>query len=90
MPNLKLENWRKSDTTERQRERERERERERGERERQRERVKCRKREEKTEQRFVYHRTEDRRGRRFAETVASNTKISNTDKDKTNRLLSTG
>ena len=29
-------------------------------------------------------------GRGFAETVASNTKISNTDKDKTNRLLSTG
>ena len=29
-------------------------------------------------------------GRGFAETVASNTKISSTDKDKTKRLLSTG
>ena len=29
-------------------------------------------------------------GRGFAETVASNTKISNTDKEKTNRLLSRG
>ena len=29
-------------------------------------------------------------GRGFAETVVSNTKISNTDKDKTNLLLSTG
>ena len=76
-PNIKLENRRKiRNYRERDRERERERERERDP--------------EKTEHRFAGHGTEDRRGRGFAETVASNTKISNTVKDKTNRLLSTG
>ena len=65
----------KSETTEREREREREKE-------------TSRKKKLNRDLQTMELKIEEGRG--FAETVASNTKISNTDKDKTNRLLSTG
>ena len=77
-PNIKLENWRKIRNY---REREREKERE---RERERESIK------KTEQRFADHGTEDRREARIRRDSRIKHKDFNTDKDKTNCLLSTG
>ena len=73
-PNIKLENRRKIRNY---RERERERERERDP-------------ERKLNRDLQTMELKMEEGRGFAETVASNTKISNTDKDKTSRLLSTG
>ena len=76
-PSIKLENWRKIRNYR--------------ERERERERVSEIQKEKKKLNRDLQNmELKIGEGRGFAETVASNIKISITDKDKTNRLLSTG